>query len=147
MITHNLLNCFGEIEVNFSYNLTSSGIIGVAVTGQNKLKPENYEMVLLAKKQEAFMVDANFVCIKLAYSHPFIFIRQLPMMEGMLQGRVGYSFDEFKKRKFDKLFHYIIDILNVLVPFVFHQRYLEHIKSIISHYFDVFLVRNQNSNF
>ncbi|RNA14308.1 integrator complex subunit 1-like [Brachionus plicatilis] len=122
--THNLLNCFGEIEVNFSYNLTSSGIIGVAVTsGSSKQKSENQEMVQLAKKQEEFMVDANFVCIKLASSHPYIFIRQLPMMEGMLQGRVGYSFDEFKKRKFDKLFHYIIDILNILVPFVFHQKY------------------------
>lgn len=123
--------------------MTSSGIIGVAVTsGASKQKSENLEVVQMAKKQEAFMVDANFVCIKLASVHPFIFIRQLAMMEGMLQGRVGYSFDEFKKRKFDKLFHYIIDILNVLVPFVFHQKYRENIKAIISHYFDVFLVNN-----
>lgn len=141
MKAHNLLNCFGEIEVNFSYNLTSSGIIGVAVTSTGgKPKPENQEIVLYAKKQEAFMVDANFVCVKLASSHPFIFLRQLPMMEGLLQGRVGYSFDEFKKRKFDKLFHYIIDLLNILVPYVFHQKYLEQIEAIISHYFDVFTV-------
>ena len=61
-------------------------------------------------------------------------------MEGLLQGRVVYSFEEFKRRKFDKLFHYIIDILNILVPYVFHRAYLEHIEAIISHYFDMFMV-------
>ena len=63
--------------------------------------------------------------------------RQLPTMEGLLQGRVVYSFEEFKRRKFDKLFHYIIDILNILVPYVFHRAYLEHIEAIISHYFEM----------
>lgn len=62
------------------------------------------------------------------------------MMEGLLQGRVVYTYEEFKKRKFDKLFHYIIDLLNVLVPYVFHQEYLSYIEPIISHYFDVFRV-------
>ena len=62
------------------------------------------------------------------------------MMEGLLQGRVVYSYEEFKRRKFDKLFHYIIDILNILVPYVFHRAYLEHVEAIISHYFDMFMV-------
>jgi hypothetical protein len=61
------------------------------------------------------------------------------MMEGLLQGRVIYTFDEFKRRKFDKLFHYIVDLLNILVPFVFHRAYITHIEAIISHYFDVFM--------
>merc|ERR1719468_649406 len=60
------------------------------------------------------------------------------MMEGLLQGRVVYSFDEFKRRKFDKLFHYIIDLLNILIPYVFHKEYSDYIESIIAHYFDVF---------
>ncbi len=68
------------------------------------------------------------------------------MMEGLLQGRVVYSFEEFKRRKFDKLFHYIIDILNILVPYVFHRAYLEHIEAIISHYFDMFMVSTLNIN-
>lgn len=63
------------------------------------------------------------------------------MMEGLLQGRVVYTYEEFKKRKFDKLFHYIIDLLNVLVPYVFHREYLLYIEPIISHYFDVFRVK------
>jgi hypothetical protein len=138
---HNLLNCFGEIEVNYSNNLASSGIIGVdsGVSTNRYKKQEKSELVAFNKKQEAFMIEANLVCAKLASTHPFMFIRQLPMMEGLLQGRIVYSFDEFKRRKFDKLFHYIIDILNTLVPYVFHRNYLEHIEAIISHYFDMFM--------
>jgi integrator complex subunit 1 len=100
-------------------------------------------VIAFAKKQEEFMIDANLVCVKLASTHPFIFIRQLPMMEGLLQGRVIYTFEEFKRRKFDKLFHYVIDILNILVPFVFHRVYIEHIQAIISHYFEVFMVNKK----
>ena len=135
---HNLLNCFGEIEVNFSNNLTSSGIIGVS--SGNLKRQEKQELIVYAKKQESFMIDSNLVCVKLASTHPFLFLRQMPMMEGLLQGRVAYTFDEFKRRKFDKLFHYIIDLLNTLVPFVFHPKYAAHIELIISHYFDVFMV-------
>jgi hypothetical protein len=135
---HNLLNCFGEIEVNFSNNLTSSGIIGVASGGLKK--QEKQELIVYAKKQETFMMDANIVCVKMASSHVFLFLRQLPMMEGLLQGRVAYTFDEFKRRKFDKLFHYVIDLLNVLIPFVFHPKYVDNVELIISHYFDVFMV-------
>ena len=61
-------------------------------------------------------------------------------MEGLLQGRVIYTFDEFKRRKLDKLFHYVIDLLNILVPYLFSKHYITHIESIISHYFDVFKV-------
>jgi hypothetical protein len=136
-----LLNCFGEIEVNYSNNLTSSGIIGVANSTASMKKQEKQEIVVLVKKQEAFMIDANLVLVKLASTHPFIFVRQLPMMEGLLQGRVAYTFDEFKRRKFDKLFHYIIDLLNILVPYVFHFKYLQHLEAIVSHYFDVFMVK------
>lgn len=123
--------------------MTSSGIIGVASTAVSLKKQEKQELTLLNKKQEAFMMDANLVCVKLASTHPFIFIRQLPMMEGLLQGRVNYTFEEFKRRKFDKLFHYIIDILNILVPFVFHRRYIDHVDAIISHYFDFFIVSSE----
>ncbi len=77
VIAHNLLNCFGEIEVNFSMNATSSGRIGVASSVTNFKKQEKLEIVAYAKKQEEFMMDANLVCIKLASSHPFIFIRFL----------------------------------------------------------------------
>ena len=104
-------------------NATSSGRIGVASTVTNFKKQEKLEIVAYAKKQEEFMMDANLVCIKLASTHPFIFIRQIPMMEGLLQGRVVYSFEEFKRRKFDKLFHYIADLLNMLLPYVFHREY------------------------
>ncbi len=141
---HNLLNCFGEIEVNLSNNLTSSGIIGVASGGTKKT--EKQEIIVYAKKQESFMMDANLVCVKLAASHVFIFLRQLPMMEGLLQGRVAYTFDEFKRRKFDKLFHYVLDLLNILVPFVFHPKYADHVDLIISHYFDVFMVSSKTLN-
>lgn len=136
---HNLLNCFGEIEVNYSQNATSSGTIGVSsIINTHFKKKEKEEVVQFAKKQEAFMMDANLLCIKLASTHPFIFIRQIPMMEGLLQGRVVYSFDEFKRRKFDKLFHYIIDLLTILVPYVFRYEYFSYIESIVAHYFDVF---------
>ncbi len=135
---HNLLNCFGEIEANYSQNASSSGIIGVSSIVTSFKKKEKEEIVAYAKKQEAFMMDANLLCIKLASTHPFIFIRQIPMMEGLLQGRVVYTYEEFKRRKFDKLFHYIIDLLNILVPCVFHHQYLTYLESIISHYFDVF---------
>jgi hypothetical protein len=72
---HNLLNCFGEIEVNYSNNLTSSGIIGVSNVVTHFKKAEKQELVQFNKKQELFMTDANLVCIKMASTHPFIFIR------------------------------------------------------------------------
>ena len=72
---HNLLNCFGEIEVNYSNNLTSSGIIGVSNVVTHYKKQEKQELIQFNKKQELFMSDANLVCIKLASTHPFIFIR------------------------------------------------------------------------
>ena len=56
--------------------------------------------------------------------------------------RVVYTYDEFKRRKFDKLFHYIVDLLNILVPYVFHRAYVAYLDSIISHYFDVFKVNS-----
>ena len=77
-------------------------------------------------------------------------------MEGLLQGRVIYTFNEFKNRKLDKLFYYIINLLNTLVPCAFLKQYLAHLESIISHYFDVFKVilmdifnlkRSNNFNF
>lgn len=139
-LIHDLLNCFGEIEVNFSNNLTSSGIIGVAATASSIRKQEkSSDLLVHAKKQETFMTDANLVCVKLAAIHPLIFMRQLPMMEGLLQGRVAYSFDEFKRRKFDKLFFYVIDLLNSLAPFVFRSAAdADLIELIVAHYFDVF---------
>ncbi len=80
-------------------------------------------------------MDANLVK-RLAFNHPFILIRQIPMMKG----RVVYTYEELKKRKFDKLFHYLIDLLNILVPYVFQNEYLIFVEPIISHYFDVFRV-------
>ena len=138
-----MLNCFGEIEVNYSNNLTSCGIIGGGAVVTQFKKQQNQELTLFNKKQELFMFDANLICVKMAATHPFIFIRQVPMMEGLLQGRVVYSFEEFKRRKFDKLFHYVIDLLNLLVPFVFHRAYVNYIEAIISHYFDLFMVHIQ----
>lgn len=144
MKAHNLLNCFGEVDVNYSNNLTSSGIIGVASGAGYKKQQEKQEIIMYVKKQEAFMIDANLVLVKLACTHPYMFIRQLSMMEGLLQGRVAYTFEEFKRRKFDKLFHYIIDILNNIVPFLFHANYMQSIVAIISHYFDVFMVKKNS---
>lgn len=74
-----MLNCFGEIEVNYSNNLTSSGIIGVdsGVSTTRYKKQEKLELVAFNKKQEAFMIEANLVCVKLASTHPFMFIRQV----------------------------------------------------------------------
>lgn len=60
------------------------------------------------------------------------------MMEGLLQGRVVFTFEEFKRRKLDKLFHYIIDLLTIMVPYIFKYEYFTYIESIVSHYFDVF---------
>ena len=146
------MNCFGEVEVNYSQNASSSGIIGVAAGAGTggvgfRKQQEKQEMAAYVKKQEAFMMDANLVLVKLASRHPYMFIRQLAMMEGLLQGRVAYSFDEFRRRKFDKLFHYVIDILNNLVPYIFHPNFFDYVVAIISHYFDVFMVFALTSTF
>lgn len=102
-------------------------------------------MQAYVKKQEAFMIDANLVLVKLASKHPYMLIRQLAMMEGLLQGRVAYSFEEFRRRKFDKLFHYVIDILINLVPYIFHPNFLDYLVAIVSHFFDVFMSYSSES--
>jgi len=59
-------------------------------------------------------------------------------MEGLLQGRVICTFEEFKKKKNDRLFHYVVDLILTLVPFVFDKEHLSHFELIVSHFFDVF---------
>lgn len=62
------------------------------------------------------------------------------MMEGLLQGRVICTFDEFKRKKNDRLFLYVVEILLTMVPFVFNKEYQNHFELIVSHFFDVFKV-------
>ena len=62
-------------------------------------------------------------------------------MEGLLQGRVICTFEEFKKKKNDRLFHYVVDLILTLVPFVFDKEHLSHFELIVSHFFDVFKVK------
>jgi hypothetical protein len=69
-----------------------------------------------------------------------ISFRYLPMMEGILQGRVIYTYDDFKKRKTEKLFHYVVDLMNILIPHIFKTDYSQTFETIMSHYFDIFKV-------
>ena len=49
---HSLLSCFNEVDPIKKQDSTSQ-----------------------SKKQETLIIDANFVCLKLASTHPFIFVR------------------------------------------------------------------------
>ncbi|KAG7262275.1 hypothetical protein CRUP_024973 [Coryphaenoides rupestris] len=50
-----------------------------------------------SKSAESRMSDANLACRKLAVSHPVLLLRHLPMIAGLLRGRMHLNLQEFRQ--------------------------------------------------
>nr|XP_015804103.2 integrator complex subunit 1 isoform X1 [Nothobranchius furzeri]XP_054596128.1 integrator complex subunit 1 isoform X1 [Nothobranchius furzeri] len=81
-----------------------------------------------SKSAEGRVSDANLACRKLAVSHPVLLLRHLPMIAGLLHGRVHLNMQEFRQQNHMTFFSNVLAILELLQPLVFysdHQRALQ----------------------
>ncbi|XP_062303542.1 integrator complex subunit 1 isoform X1 [Osmerus eperlanus] len=74
-----------------------------------------------SKSAENSMSDANLSCRKLAVSHPVLLLRHLPMVAGLLHGRIHLNFQEFRQQNHLAFFLNVLAILELLQPLVFHS--------------------------
>uniref|UniRef100_A0A3Q2GA51 Integrator complex subunit 1 n=1 Tax=Cyprinodon variegatus TaxID=28743 RepID=A0A3Q2GA51_CYPVA len=81
-----------------------------------------------SKSAEGRVSDANLACRKLAVSHPVLLLRHLPMIAGLLHGRIHLNMQEFRQQNHMTFFINVLAILELLQPLVFdsdHQRALQ----------------------
>ncbi|XP_059894470.1 integrator complex subunit 1 isoform X2 [Gadus macrocephalus] len=76
-----------------------------------------------SKSAESRMSDANLACRKLAVSHPVLLLRHLPMIAGLLQGRMHLNLQEFRQHNHLTFFTNVLAILELLQPLVFHAHH------------------------
>ncbi|XP_028310866.1 integrator complex subunit 1 [Gouania willdenowi] len=74
-----------------------------------------------SKSAEGRVSDANLACRKLAVSHPVLLLRHLPMIAGLLQGRMHLNPQEFRQQNHMTFFSNVLAILELLQPLVFHN--------------------------
>uniref|UniRef100_A0A8D3D451 Integrator complex subunit 1 n=1 Tax=Scophthalmus maximus TaxID=52904 RepID=A0A8D3D451_SCOMX len=72
------------------------------------------------KSVESRVSDANLACRKLAVSHPVLLLRHLPMVAGLLHGRIHLNMQEFRQQNHMTFFSNVLAILELLQPLVFH---------------------------
>lgn len=86
----------------------------------------------------AKMAKIEFICKKLASSHPFLLLRQLPMMTSLLRGRVHLEYHLFRLQNHIALFSCYLSILELLPPYIFKNEYCSDLNNILTLYMDVF---------
>uniref|UniRef100_A0A668UDN3 Uncharacterized protein n=1 Tax=Oreochromis aureus TaxID=47969 RepID=A0A668UDN3_OREAU len=74
-----------------------------------------------SKSAENRVSDANLACRKLAVSHPVLLLRHLPMIAGLLHGRMHLNMQEFRQQNHMTFFSNVLAILELLQPLVFHS--------------------------
>uniref|UniRef100_A0A3Q1GUR2 Integrator complex subunit 1 n=1 Tax=Acanthochromis polyacanthus TaxID=80966 RepID=A0A3Q1GUR2_9TELE len=74
-----------------------------------------------SKSVEGRVSDANLACRKLAVSHPVLLLRHLPMIAGLLHGRMHLNMQEFRQQNHMTFFSNVLAILELLQPLVFHS--------------------------
>uniref|UniRef100_A0A3Q3RB44 Uncharacterized protein n=1 Tax=Monopterus albus TaxID=43700 RepID=A0A3Q3RB44_MONAL len=100
---------------------------GGTVDGSCKLDVLVHRLVTLladigdSKSAESRVSDANLACRKLAVSHPVLLLRHLPMIAGLLRGRIHLIMQEFRQQHHMTFFSNVLAILELLQPLVFHS--------------------------
>ncbi|XP_062264051.1 integrator complex subunit 1 isoform X1 [Platichthys flesus] len=74
-----------------------------------------------SKSVENRVSDANLACRKMAVSHPVLLLRHLPMIAGLLHGRIHLNMQEFRQQNHMTFFSNVLAILELLQPLVFHS--------------------------
>ncbi|GFQ87230.1 integrator complex subunit 1 [Trichonephila clavata] len=84
------------------------------------------------------MVRIEFICKKMASSHPILLLRQLPMMITLLRGRVHLEYHLFRQQNHVALFSCYLSIIELLPPYLFKAEYSTDLNDILSLYMEVF---------
>ncbi|CAG0882989.1 unnamed protein product [Darwinula stevensoni] len=83
------------------------------------------------------MRDYELACRKMASQHPYLFLRQLPMLAASLHGRVDYEFPMFRSRNHLNFFTHTLGLLELLIPHVFLPQYSEPVRDILQVFGDL----------
>ena len=67
--------------------------------------------------------------------------RQLPVMVALMRGKTQFVFGEFRQRNFMNLYTYILGLLELLIPQVFHKSHAS-LGDILEEYFTLLKVRD-----
>ncbi|XP_076000277.1 integrator complex subunit 1 isoform X3 [Genypterus blacodes] len=112
-------------HINLPDGTFSSG--GAAESSSCKLDVLVHRLVTLladvgeSKSTEGRVSDANLACRKLAVSHPVLLLRHMPMIAGLLHGRIHLNPYEFRQPCHLAFFTNVLAILELLQPLVFHS--------------------------
>ncbi|EDV20866.1 uncharacterized protein TRIADDRAFT_60509 [Trichoplax adhaerens] len=80
--------------------------------------------------------NINLLYRSLAIKHPTVLIRQLPVVYGLLQGRIQLNFEEFYNRNHHHFFMNVLNALDLLRPLIFETpRGRVPLKKILETYF------------
>lgn len=97
-----------------------------------------------SKKNDSRMADVNIACRKLAADHPVLFLRQLPAVVALMKGKTQFTFPEFRQRNLLTLYTYILGLLDLLRPIIFHQSQ-GALNNILEEYFSLLKAHAMNS--
>ena len=70
----------------------------------------------------------------------YLCFRQLPVMVALMRGKTQFVFGEFRQQNFMNLYTYILGLLELLIPQVFHSSYAS-LGDILEEYFTLLKVR------
>ncbi|GIY65222.1 integrator complex subunit 1 [Caerostris extrusa] len=84
------------------------------------------------------MIRIEFICKKMASTHPILLLRQLPMMISLLRGRVHLEYHLFRQQNHIALFSCYLSIIELLPPFLFKTEYNNDLNDILFLYIEVF---------
>jgi hypothetical protein len=65
------------------------------------------------------MTSAAMICRRIAYCHPTLFLRQLPLLGWLLRGRAHLNPSEFRNRNHKHVFQNSLFLLHLLQPLIF----------------------------
>ncbi|XP_048575697.1 integrator complex subunit 1 [Nematostella vectensis] len=70
--------------------------------------------------------NASLLCRKIAATHPMLLLRHLPMIAGLLRGRVHLNSKEFNSQQHLLFFSHMLGIMDLLRPHIFtRDKYIE----------------------
>uniref|UniRef100_A0A669B766 Integrator complex subunit 1 n=1 Tax=Oreochromis niloticus TaxID=8128 RepID=A0A669B766_ORENI len=95
-----------------------------------------------SKSAESRVSDANLACRKLAVSHPVLLLRHLPMIAGLLHGRMHLNMQEFRQQNHMTFFSNVLAILELLQPLVFHSDHQRALQDCLLSFMKVLQVGN-----
>ncbi|KAG1699624.1 Integrator complex subunit 1 [Nymphon striatum] len=125
-------------------SITEAGVSSLDVFSHNVLSA--LASIGPDQKGKQRLHDLEMECRKMTASHPLLVLRQLPMIAASLHGRVNFEFSVFTSRNHLAYFTIIMGLLELMKPYIFHQRFQSSLQNIFAVYFEfiqAFSIKNK----